>query len=57
MKHKKCGGKFMKIKQEESETMYQCNRCNAVRTVYKRTATGGNPKHTAGMIRKKEVKK
>jgi len=44
MKHKKCGGKFEKIKQEDGETMYQCNKCSIVRTIYKRIATGGNLK-------------
>ena len=45
MKHKKCGGKFVKIKRDERKTVYQCNQCSAVRTVYKRQiATSGNQK-------------
>lgn len=45
MKHKKCGGKFVRIEKDESKTVYQCNRCSAVRTIYKnKIATGGNLK-------------
>lgn len=45
MKHKKCGGKFVKIVNEVGTKIYQCNKCGAIRTLYKRkTATGGNQK-------------
>lgn len=51
MKHKKCGGKFVRVEQNEREIIYQCNKCSTVRTMYKRitpkacvgTATSGNP--------------
>ena len=52
MKHKKCGGKFVRIKKDESETVYQCDKCSAIRIMYKRItpkacveiATSGNLK-------------
>ena len=44
MKHKKCGGKFVRIKKDEGETVYQCDKCSAIRIMYKRIATSGNLK-------------
>jgi len=44
MKHKKCGGRFVKIERNDSKTTYQCNKCGTVRTMYKKTATSGNQK-------------
>jgi hypothetical protein len=46
MKHKKCGGKFERVENTAARSAYQCNKCFAVRTVYKKIATGGSP--TAG---------
>lgn len=44
MKHFKCGGIMEKILQSESKTVYQCNRCGKILTMYKRIATSGNQK-------------
>ena len=47
MNHKKCGGKFVRISKTETESVYQCNRCGVVRSVYSKNpvvATGGSPK-------------
>ena len=45
MKHKKYGGRFVKIQTEVGIKIYQCNKCGAVISVYKKrkTATSGNP--------------
>jgi len=44
VKHKKCGGRFVKIQNKVGTKIYQCNKCGAVMSVYKKrkTATGGN---------------
>ena len=44
MNHKKCGGKFVRVERTANESTYQCNKYFMVRTVYKKTATSGNPK-------------
>lgn len=44
MKHKKCGGKFVKESTENNRVIYQCNKCYKVMTVYHKTATSGSPK-------------
>lgn len=44
MKHHKCGGVMQKIQKTENKTVYQCNRCGKILTLYKRIATSGNPK-------------
>jgi len=43
MKHKKCGGKFVKIEKTSKLVTYQCTRCSKIITIHKKTATGGSP--------------
>jgi len=43
MKHKKCGGKFVKIEKTSKLVTYQCTRCSKIITIYKKIATGGSP--------------
>jgi len=47
MKHKQCGGKFVKISSEDRQVTYQCTRCSKIMTVYRKIATGGSPKEVA----------
>jgi len=42
MRHLKCGGVMEKIQKLEYKTVYQCNRCGKILTLYKRIATSGN---------------
>lgn len=42
MRHPKCGGEMIRIQRLDYKTVYQCNKCGKILTVYKRIATGGN---------------
>ena len=44
MKHPNCGGVFIVIQRIPEKTVYQCNRCGKILTMYKRIATSGSPK-------------
>lgn len=42
MRHHKCGGEMIQIQKLNYKTVYRCDRCGKILTVYKRIATGGD---------------
>lgn len=42
MKHAKCGGIMIRIQKLNYKSVYQCNRCGKILTVYRQIATNGN---------------
>jgi len=38
MQHKNCGGSMIRVLKTKIKSVYQCNRCRKILTVYSRTA-------------------